>query len=76
MLLVKFGRKFFFFWGFGGKSFDGRLFGLPRTCCGGYPLYLRYASVPLLSRSPSAENLYSAFIVEEMGAEIDGAEAN
>jgi hypothetical protein len=26
--------------------------------CSGYPLYLRYAAVPLLSRSPSAENLY------------------
>jgi hypothetical protein len=35
----------------------------------GYPLYLRYASVPLLSRSPSAGKLFSAFIVMEIEAE-------
>ena len=30
----------------------------------GYPLYLRYASVPLLSRRSSSVNLFSAFIIK------------
>jgi hypothetical protein len=53
------------------------LFGLPRTCCGGYPLQSflfvpHKKGFPLLSCSPSAENRYSAFIVEKIAAEIDG----
>jgi hypothetical protein len=55
----------FLFWGCERKSFVGHLFGLYAV-----PSPPEADSVPLLSRSLSAGELFSAFIVEEIEAKL------